>query len=78
MGWATLKTKKMKVVTYYLTKPQYSNKQYSISFFDSHGPQMLTTSVSMVRFRSRGHVCTIQYLKLTILAFSVFPDSPKW
>ena len=27
MGWATLKTKKMKVVTYYLTKPQYRYKQ---------------------------------------------------
>ena len=74
MGWATHYSEKMKIVTDYLTKPHYSNKQDTISFFVSHGPQILTTSASMVRFRSLGHVCRIKYLKLTILAFSVFPD----
>ena len=74
MGWATLYRQKMKIVTDYLTNPHYSNKQDSISFFVSHGLQMLTTLVSMVLFRSLGHVCRIQYLKLALLAFSVFPD----
>ena len=67
----------MKVVTDYLTKPQYSNKQDSISYFVSYGLQMLTTSVSMVRFKYLGHVCAIQNLKPTILVFSVFPDLSK-
>ena len=74
MGWATLYREKIRIVTDYLTKPQYSNKQDSISFFVSHGPPMLTNSVSMVRIKSLRHFCRIQYLKLTILAFSLFPD----
>ena len=74
MGWTSVYPEKMKEVPNYLTKPQNSNKQGSVSFFVGHGPQMLTTLVSMVRFKSLGHVCAIQYLKPTILAFSVFPD----
>ena len=50
MGWATLYREKIRIVTDYLTKPQYSNKQDSISFFVSHGPQTLTTSISMIWF----------------------------
>ena len=38
---------------------------------------MLTALVSMVQFESLGHVFKIQYLKLAILAFSVFPDWSK-
>ena len=36
---------KMSIVTYYLLNPQYSNKEAFISFFVSHGPQILTISV---------------------------------
>ena len=53
----------------YLTKPQYSYKQASISCFVNHGPQMLTASVLMVLFEPLGHVCDPRYLKPTILAF---------
>ena len=68
---------KRKVLTHYMTKHHYSNKENSISLFVSHAPQIPTTSVSMVQFKSRGHVCAIQYLKPTVLAFSVFPDQSK-
>ena len=40
----------MSIVTYYLLNPQYSNKDAFISFFVSHGPQILTISVQMVLF----------------------------
>ena len=67
--WITHYTRKMEVVTYYLTKPQYSYKQASISCFVNHGPQMLTASVLMVLFEPLGHDCDPRYLKPTILAF---------
>ena len=70
-------SQKMKIVPDYLTKPQNSNKQDSISFFVGHGPQKLTILFSMVRFKSLGHDCAIQYLKPTILASSGFPDQSK-
>ena len=38
---------------------------------------MLTNSVLMVRSKTLGHVCAIQYLKPAIFALSVFPDQPK-
>ena len=60
-------TQKMEVLTYYLTKPQYSYKQASISCFVNHGPQMLTASVLMVLFERMGHDCDPRYLKQTIL-----------
>ena len=41
---------KREVVTICLIKPQYSNKQASISFRVRHGPQILTSSVSMILF----------------------------
>ena len=79
MGWATLYREKIRIVTDYLTKPQYSNKQDSISYFVSYGLQMLTTSVSMVRFKSLGHVCANPYFKPTILAFlvTIFWQNPN-
>ena len=77
ISWTTRYPEQMELLPDYLTKPQNSKKQASISFFVSQGPQMLTTSVSMVRFKSSGHFCIIQYSKPTILALSVFPDQSK-
>ena len=65
---------KMEVVTYYLTKPQYSYKQASFSFLVNHSPQVLITSVSMTLFESLGYICNPRYIKPTILAFLVVPD----
>ena len=48
---------KIEVVTNYLTKPEYSFKQASISIFVDHGTQMLITSVLMVLLEALGHVC---------------------
>ena len=58
--------------TYYFTKPQYSYKDASVSFFVCYGPQMLNTSIWMVLFESLGHGYNPRYMKPTILAFSVF------
>ena len=69
MVGTTLYPEKMELFTINLTEPQYSNKQVSISFFVSFGPHILTTSVSMVLFKSLLHVCKARYLKPTILAF---------
>ena len=52
-----------------MTKPQYSFKQASISFFVNLDPQMLTSLVSMVLFDALGHDFDPRYLKPTILAF---------
>ena len=41
----------MQVVTNYLTKPQYSYTQASISFLVNHGPQILTASVFITLFK---------------------------
>ena len=49
----------MEVVTYYLTKPQYSYKQASITCFVNQGPHMLTISVLMDLFEPLGHVCDL-------------------
>ena len=68
MGWTTHYPEKMKVVTYHLTKPRYSYKQASISFFVDYGPQMLITSILMVPFEALGRVCDPRYLKTTIFA----------
>ena len=54
-------SQKIKVVTPYLTKLQYSYKQASISCFVNHGPQMLTATVSMVPFESLGNDYDPQY-----------------
>ena len=48
---------KIEVVTYYLTNPQYSFKQVSISCFVNHGPHMLNASVLMVLFELLCHDC---------------------
>ena len=77
ISWTTRYPEQMELLPDYLTKPQNSKKQASISFFVSQGPQMLTTSVSMVRFKSLGHVFEIQLLKPTILHFWYFQISPK-
>ena len=66
-------SQKMEIVTYYLTKPQYSYNQASISFFVTHIPQMLAVSVLMVLFESLGHVSDLQYVNAIILAFSGSP-----
>ena len=59
---------------YNLSKPQYTYKQVSISFFVNNGPQMWSTSVLMVLLKSLGHVYDYRYLEPTILAFSVVLD----
>ena len=59
----------MEVVTFYLTKPEYSYKYASISSFVNHGPKMLTASILMVLFEPLDYDCDPQYLKQTILAF---------
>ena len=59
----------MQVVTCFLTTPQPSYKQASISCLVNHGPQMLTASVLMVLFEPLGYDCDPRYLKPTILAF---------
>ena len=64
---------KMSIVTYYLLNPQYSNKEAFISFFVSHGPQILTISVLMVLIVFLGHFCDHQNLKPTILTFFGIP-----
>ena len=69
MGWTTHYPEKMKVVTNYVTKPQYSNKQASISFLENRGPQILATSILMTLLDCLGHVCELRYLKPTIFAF---------
>ena len=61
---------RMEVFTNYLTNPQYSYKQASISCFVNHGPQILTASVLMVLFEPLGHDCDPRYLKPTILEIS--------
>ena len=58
---------------YNLSKPQYTYKQVSISFFVNNGPQMWTTSVLMVLLKSFGYVYDFRYLEPTILAFSGTP-----
>ena len=68
MDLITHYNQKMKVITYYLTKPQYSYKQAFISCFVNHGSQTLTASILMVLFESLGHDCDPRYLKPTILA----------
>ena len=68
---------KIKVVTCYLTKPQYCYKQAFMFGFVNHGPQMLTASVLMVLFEPLGHDCDPRYLKLTIRHFSGLPGKPK-
>ena len=45
IDWVNHYPPKMEVVTNQLTKPQYSNKQASISCFVNHGPQMLTALI---------------------------------
>ena len=60
-------SKKIQVVTYYLTNPQFCYNQASISYFVNHGPQMAGTLVLMVLFESLGHDCDPRYLKPTIL-----------
>ena len=67
-------SKKIEVVTCYLTKPQYSYKQASISCFVNHGPQMLTASVLMVLFEPLGYECDLRYFKPTILEFFGSPS----
>ena len=49
--------RKMEVFAYNLTKPKYSYKQASISFFVNHGPRDLTTLVLMALFETFGNVC---------------------
>ena len=61
-------SQKIEVITNYLTKLQYSNKQASISCFVNHGPQMFTTPVLMSLFEPLGQDCDNRYLKPTILA----------
>ena len=68
-GLDHLLPKKIKVVTDYLTKLQYSYKQASISCFVNNGPQMLTTSVFVGLFEVLGHDCGPRYLKLTMCHF---------
>ena len=68
-GWTSHLYKKMEVVTFYLTKPQYSYKQVSISCFVNHGPQMLTASVLIVLFDPLGHDCDLRYYIPTIFTF---------
>ena len=53
----------MEVVTFYLTKPEYSYKYASISSFVNHGPKMLTASILMVLFEPLDYDCDPQYLK---------------
>ena len=60
---------KIELVMVYLTKPQYSYKQVSISCFVNHGHQMLTASVLMVLFEALAYDCDPRYLKPTNLAF---------
>ena len=62
-------SKKIQVVTYYLTKPQFSYNQASISYFVNHGPQILNASVLMVLFELLCYGCDLWYLKPTILTF---------
>ena len=77
MGWTSHYNEKMKVVTNYMTKPQHSFKQAFISFLVNHGPQILVTSVSMVRYVLFGHVFDPRAIKPTLLAFLVVQVSPK-
>ena len=70
-------SQKIEVITNYLTKPQYSYKQASISCFVNHGPQMLTTSVLMSLFEPLGQDCDNRYLKPTILAILGIPRLAK-
>ena len=81
MGWATLYREKMKIVTDYLTKPHYSNKQDTISFFVSHGPQILTTSAYILQFqlgklrlsnKVSTHFCTFTLLQFYTFTLSMF------
>ena len=67
----------MKVVTNFSIYPQYTYKQAFISFFVTHGPQMLTISVLMVLSESSGIFCEPRYLKLINLAFVMVPDELK-
>ena len=66
-------SKKIQVVTYYLTKPQFSYKQAFISYFVNHGPQILNASVLMVLFELLCYGCDLWYLKPTILTFVSTP-----
>ena len=52
----------------FLTKPQYSYKQASISCLVNRGPTMLTASVLMALFKPLVHDCNLRYLKSTISA----------
>ena len=67
----------MKVVTNFSIYPQYTYKQAFISFFVTHGPQMLTISVLMVLSESSGNFCEPRYLKLIDLSFVMVPDELK-
>ena len=66
-------SRKMEVGTNYLTKPKYSYKQGSISYFLSHSPQVVIAMVLIVLFGFLGPVCDLRYFKPTILAIFCSP-----